>query len=141
MQSKKYKLFLAIVLFISGSAFAQQNSSGYSVFDSSVVPAKGKVQQREFMAHTNNFPAKPRDMWEVGVSGGQFTVVGDVSSVYPTFGFSAHVRKSLGYAFSLRMQYTNGTARGLNWNASRNFGKNTEIILQNKLLLLVKVES
>jgi len=127
MQSKKYKLFLAIVLFISGSTFAQQNSSGYSVFDSSVVPAKGKVQQREFMAHTNNFPAKPRDMWEVGVSGGQFTVVSDVSSVLPTFGFSAHVRKSLGYAFSLRMQYTNGTAKGLNWNGSYNYGKNAAL--------------
>jgi len=127
MQSKKYKLFLAIVLFISGSTFAQQNSSGYSVFDSSVVPAKGKVQQREFMAHTNNFPAKPRDMWEVGVSGGQFTVVSDVSSVMPTFGFSAHVRKSLGYAFSLRLQYMNGTAKGLNWNGATNFGKNTAL--------------
>jgi len=58
------------------------------------------------------------------VSGGLFNVSGDVSSQLPTFGFSAHVRKSLGYVFSLRAQYVYGNAKGLNWGASGNFANN-----------------
>ena len=81
-------------------------------------------QQNEFWNNTYNFPSKPRNMWEVGLSGGLFNVSGDVSSVIPTFGFAAHVRKSLGYVFSLRLQYLYGNAKGLNWNASENFAKN-----------------
>jgi len=63
-------------------------------------------------------------MWEVGVSGGMVGVAGDVTMRMPTFGFAAHVRKAFGYVFSLRLQYLNGTAKGMNWKVSNNFGKN-----------------
>jgi len=49
---------------------------------------------------------------------------GDVTSVTPTFGFSAHVRKSLGYVLSLRADYLNGSAKGLNWNGSGSWVNN-----------------
>lgn len=104
-------------------AFAQVGGKG-SVYDSSVIPAKRMPQQNEFWNSTYNFPAKPRNMWEVGVSGGMFTVSGDVSAKLPTFGFAGHVRKAFGYVFSLRLQYLNATGKGLNWLASENFGKN-----------------
>jgi len=126
MQSKKFA-FLATLLLMTGMAFAQRSTSGYDVYDSTVITRKGKPQQNEFWNNTYNFPSKPRNMWEVGVSGGLFNISGDVPSAIPTFGFSAHVRKALGYVFSLRMQYVYGNAKGLNWNASANYAKNTPL--------------
>ena len=82
-------------------------------------------QQNEFWNNTYNFPAKPRNMWEVGVSVGIFTVSGDVPAKVPTsWILQLHVRKAFGYVFSLRLQYLNGTGKGMNWLASENFGKN-----------------
>ncbi|MEI8053132.1 MAG: hypothetical protein WCH52_05245 [Bacteroidota bacterium] len=129
MQSKKYTLLLTMLFLIVGTTFAQKSTSGYDVYDSTVITRKGQPQQNEFWNNTYNFPSKPRNMWEVGLSGGLFNVSGDVQSVLPTFGFSAHVRKSLGYVFSLRLEYLYGTAKGLNWNASENFAKNEALAL------------
>ena len=121
MQSKKYSLLLVLIITVLGSTFAQQSNSGYSVYDSSVVTRKGRPQHNEFLNNSYNFPAKPRNMWEIGVSGGMFNVSGDVSTVLPTFGFSAHVRKAIGYVVSLRLQYLYGTAKGLNWKVAPQF--------------------
>ena len=124
MVIKKYKLFLGVLLLsLATSVNAQVGGSG-SVYDSSVISKKGMNQQNEFWNGTYNFPAKPRNMWEVGVSGGMFSVSGDVAAKIPTLGFSAHVRKAFGYIFSLRLQYLNGTGKGMNWLASENYGKN-----------------
>jgi outer membrane protein OmpA-like peptidoglycan-associated protein len=68
-------------------------------------------------------------MWEIGLSTGLFNVKGDVASIIPTMGFSAHVRKAIGYTFSLRMDYIYGTAKGMNWKGSRNFQNNTAYTL------------
>lgn len=105
------------------SAFAQMGES-YSIFDSSVISAKQMPQQNEFWNNTYNFPAKPRNMWEIGASVGSISVSGDVPARIPGLGFEAHVRKALGYVFSLRLQYMMATAKGLNWNASQNFHRN-----------------
>lgn len=127
MASKKYKLLFAVFLVLSVGVFAQTtpNPSGYDVYDSSVISSKRMPQQNEFWNNAYNFPAKPRNMWEIGISAGAFNVVGDVSGVFPTLGFAAHVRKAFGYVFSVRLQYLNGTAKGQSWLASENFGKNT----------------
>jgi outer membrane protein OmpA-like peptidoglycan-associated protein len=125
MQITKFKVLLTLTMLLCGVSFGQKSTSGYDVYDTSVVTRKGMPQQNEFWNHTYNFPSKPRDMWEVGVSGGTFNISGDVPSTIPTFGFGAHVRKSMGYVFSLRLQYIYGTAKGLNWNASSNYAKNT----------------
>ncbi|MFT3908609.1 MAG: OmpA family protein [Ferruginibacter sp.] len=127
MSSKKYKLLLAVFSVFATTAFAQvkkTSTSGYDVYDSTVITKKRQPQQNEFWNNSYNFPAKPRNMWEIGLSGGAFNVSGDVSSLFPTFGFAAHVRKALGYVFSLRLQYMYGTAKGLSWVASENFQKN-----------------
>jgi hypothetical protein len=81
-------------------------------------------QQNEFWNNTYNFPAKPRNMWEVGAQLGAMTISGDVPVRFPTMGFGVHVRKAFGYIFSLRVQYINGNAKGLQWQPSSNFGKN-----------------
>lgn len=123
MASKKYKLLLGLLTLVASSTFAQK--AGYDPSDSSVIPSKRMPQHNEFWNNTYNFPAKPRNMWEVGVGGGMFTISGDVPSVIPTFGFEAHVRKAFGYVFSLRLQYAQGVAKGQHWLSASNFAKNT----------------
>ncbi|MGG9961473.1 OmpA family protein [Ferruginibacter sp. SUN106] len=124
MTSKKYKFLLSAFMFLAVGAFAQVGGSG-SVYDSSVIPAKRMPQQNEFWNKSYNFPAKPRNQWEVGVSTGLFTVSGDVAAkAFTAPNFGVHVRKAFGYIFSLRLQYINTVGKGQNWLASSNFGKN-----------------
>jgi hypothetical protein len=124
MQIKKYALSLAFLCTLAGAAFAQKSTDVYDVYDSAVITKKGMPQQNEFWNNTYKFPSKPRNMWEVGVSGGLFNVSGDVPSQLGTFGFAAHARKAIGHVFSLRLQYLYGTSKGLNWKAARNFANN-----------------
>jgi hypothetical protein len=124
MVSKKYKFLLGIFFMLLSSGVSAQVGGKGSVYDSSVISAKRMPQQNEFWNGSYNFPAKPRNMWEVGVSVGNFSVSGDVPAKLPTIGFAGHVRKAFGYVFSLRLQYLNGTAKGLSWLASENYGKN-----------------
>ncbi len=123
MVSKKYNLLLAVFLVLAMGTFAQTTGSGYDVYDSSVIASKKMPQQNEFLNNTYNFPAKPRNMWEVGISAGAFNVVSDVSSRLSP-GFAVHVRKAFGYVFSLRAQYLYGIGKGLSWLASENYAKN-----------------
>lgn len=119
MISKKYFLLAGLFCLLAtfGSAQTQVGSS-YDVSDSSVVPSKRMPQHTEFLNGTNNFPAKPRNQWEIGIKGGAFTVSGDIPAVFPTLGFGLHVRKAFGYVFSMRLEYLNGTGKGLNWKPS-----------------------
>ena len=41
-----------------------------------LVPKKGMAQQNEFMNNTYDFPAKPRNEIEIGISGGMFSISG-----------------------------------------------------------------
>jgi outer membrane protein OmpA-like peptidoglycan-associated protein len=116
MISKKYTLLVVFFSMLASFGFAQtQVGSSYNVSDSSVVPSKRMPQHTEFLNGTNNFPAKPRNQWEIGIKGGAFTVSGDIPAVFPTIGFGLHVRKAFGYVFSMRLEYLNGTGKGLNW--------------------------
>lgn len=124
MTSKKFKLLLTALAFVTGSAMAQ-GSLGYSVYDSSVIPNKRLPQQNEFWNQTYNYPAKPRNQWEVGASVGMMTISGDIPAKLGVFGFEAHVRKAFGYVFSMRLQYLNSAAKGMHWLQSENFSKNT----------------
>ena len=126
MASKKYKLLLGILLCLSTGAFAQVQTDGsYNVYDTSVIPNKRMGQQNEFWNKQYNFPAKPRNMWEIGASIGMFTISGDVPVRPFTFpNFEVHVRKALGYVFSLRLQYLNGVGKGLQYRVSENYNKN-----------------
>ncbi len=124
MASKKYKLLLiGVFTLLSFGSFAQQGGT-YDVYDSSVIPAKSMAQQNEFWNNTYSFPAKPRNMWEIGISLGNYSISGDVPARIPSIGGSIHVQKALGYVFALRAQYTYGIAKGLAWDVSSNFGKN-----------------
>lgn len=114
---------MGIFPLLSLGAFAQ-DTGVYNIYDSSVVSSKGMAQQNEFMNNTYDFPAKPRSEFEFGISGGMFSVSSDVSAKLPTAGISAHIRKALGYIFSLRLQYVYGGAKGLNWKPSFGYSNN-----------------
>lgn len=124
MTSKKYKLLFLGVFILLAAGVSAQSGSGYDVYDSSIITSKRMPQQNEFWNNSYSFPAKPRNMWEIGVSAGSFNVIGDVSSKFPALGFAAHVRKAFGYVFSMRLQYLNGTGKGQSWLESVNYRKN-----------------
>jgi hypothetical protein len=100
MATKTYKLILGLITILATTSFAQVNT-GYRVFDSSVIPSKRLPQQNEFMNNVYDFPAKPRTMLEVGASFGNIGISGDVRSKVPALGWGVHIRKSIGYVFSM----------------------------------------
>ena len=107
-------LLLLVFSILLQAVFAQQSG----IIDSPFIAKSNMPQQKDFWNNTYNFPAKPRNMWEVGASFGVPTISGDIPVVLPTFGFSAHVRKSIGYLFSIRVQYVNAVAKGMMWQPS-----------------------
>ncbi|MBN9484892.1 MAG: hypothetical protein BGO70_05770 [Bacteroidetes bacterium 43-93] len=147
MVNKKYLLLASLSsLLATQPVFAQEGEmqtakwsgrdmtyrgQSYDVLDSSYVPGFRMKQHRKFMNHQYAFPAKPRNMWEVGVGLGLYNVSGDVPTLFPwnakggALGFHAHVRKSWGYVFSTRLQYNYGVAKGLEWGEARNYRYNT----------------
>jgi len=121
MASKKYTLLTGILFLLISSTFSQTTIRTYE--DSSVIPAKRMPQHTEFLNGTNNFPAKPRNQWEVGIKAGMFRIAGDVLN-RTSPGFGLHVRKALGYVFSLRLEYMYGIGKGLDWTANQNYLNN-----------------
>ena len=124
MASKKFILFAGIICMLASGIYAQVGTGSYNVTDSSLIPSKRMPQHSEFLNGTYNFPAKPRNQWEIGLKVGAYTVSGDVPSVFPTLGLGAHVRKAFGYIFSMRLEYMYGTAKGLSWNPSTGYARN-----------------
>ncbi len=95
------------------------HGKGYDIMDSAYYPKFRSKQYHQYMEHQEAFPPKPRNMWEVGVGGGTFNVIGNIPSVMLWSkgggGLSVNVRKSIGYIFSLRMQYIYGVAKNMDY--------------------------
>ena len=122
MASKKYTLLAGLFCLLVSSAFSQAQIRSYE--DSSVIPTKRMPQHTEFLNGTYNYPAKPRNQWEVGIKGGLSSISGDVRARIPTFGGGIHVRKAFGYVFSMRLEYDYLTAKGLNFAGSNGWTRN-----------------
>jgi outer membrane protein OmpA-like peptidoglycan-associated protein len=122
MENKKYSLFIGILCLLGVASFAQDGSAkvgtNYNVLDSSFYPTKNLPQFNEFRNNAYPFPPKPRNQWEIGIKGGAFTILGDIPAIIPTGGFGLHIRKALGYVFSLRLEYMYGVGKGLNGSPS-----------------------
>ena len=125
MASKKFLFLTGMFCLLASYGFSQRVGASYDVKDSSVVPDKRMPQHTEFLNGTYNFPAKPRNQWEIGIKAGLMNVSGDIPSqiAFPSLGL--HVRKAFGYIFSLRLEYMYGTAKGRTFNGSENYAKNT----------------
>jgi outer membrane protein OmpA-like peptidoglycan-associated protein len=129
MASKKYLLLAGMFCLLASAGYSQRVGASYDVKDSSVVPDKRMPQHSEFLNGTNNFPAKPRNQWEIGIKGGLFQVSGDLPARFISPGFGLHVRKSFGYVFSLRLEYLYGIGKGQAWRTANNYYKNTALFL------------
>jgi outer membrane protein OmpA-like peptidoglycan-associated protein len=125
MASKKYTLLAGIFCLLASAGFGQRVGASFDVKDTSLIPDKRMPQHSEFLNGTYNFPAKPRNQWEIGIKTGLFNVSGDIPSqlAFPSFGL--HVRKAFGYIFSMRLEYMYGTGKGRTFNPATNFQKNT----------------
>lgn len=102
MASKKYALIVGLLCLVQ-SSFAQ-NDATYNWSDSSKISSKNMAQHNEFMNNQYPYPAKPKNMWELGLSAGYAFWMGDLAP-RPGFGGGISLRKSLGHVFSLRAQY------------------------------------
>jgi hypothetical protein len=118
MASKKYSFLTGILCLLASYGFSQVT---YDVMDSSVVRGKDMDQYTKFKQGIENYPAKPRNMWEVGLKVGSINISGDVASKFPAPAFGVHVRKAFGYVFSARLEYMYGIAKGQSWLKSTNY--------------------
>jgi hypothetical protein len=141
MVNKKYLILTGLCAAMAMSPALAQETTGsagrdmtyrgesYDVLDSSYVPGRRMDQHRRFLNNQYNFPAKPRNMWEIGLHVGQYTISGDVPALLVWqkggYGLGLHIRKALGYIMSLRLDYTYGIGKGLQWQPSENYSKNT----------------
>lgn len=130
---KKYIFLLSFGLLANLAVNAQEENAtggqsgyrgaGYDVTDTTLIPERRMEQQRDFLSTQYDFPSKPRNQWELGVSIGSFNVSGDVRSKNlftaknpgQTLGFGVNLRKAWGYIISTRLQYIHGVASGFNW--------------------------
>lgn len=123
MASKKYTLLTVMLCLLVSYGFSQRVGASYDVKDSSVIPSKRMPQHTEFLNGAYDFPAKPRNQWEIGIKGGTFNISGDVPNRLG-FGGGLHVRKAFGYVFSMRAEYLYGVGKGQHWLPAENFIKN-----------------
>ncbi|MDB5192170.1 MAG: hypothetical protein JWQ96_1733 [Segetibacter sp.] len=136
---KLYTLLALSVLGITGAT--AQLGGTHNYLDTSYIAPRNLSQQQEFLNNSHNFPAKPRDMWQLGVFVGFPWVDGDAPlaahGVGSGIGSYAHgiglsLRKSLGYVVSMRASFAYYNMIGLDYQPNRNFN-NHPVILQNYL--------
>ncbi len=118
MATKKYLLTLGLITFVQICAISQKKSSvtnpdrtqdtmhKYWVSntitkDTSKIAKKNKDQFYDFQANQYPYPARPKDMWELGLGVGVSTMSGDLKNDIG-FGATFTARKSLSHVFSLR---------------------------------------
>lgn len=118
MVSKKYVAMLGL-LCLTQSVFAQSEgtktlSDTKSYWDDSAkVSTKDMAQYNEFRNNAYAYPAKPRDMWQLGVTGGILVPQFDIpNNAFPGWIAGLNLRKSLGYLVSVKVGAQYGEAKG-----------------------------
>src|ERR1700741_5373379 len=89
-------LQLAVCLLMATSINAQTLTTdwGWDWADTSKVPASLMPQQVEFLNNRYPYPAKPRNMWEIGISVGKAQIFGDVTNYGFGYGGALTFRKA-----------------------------------------------
>lgn len=120
MASKKYTL-LTLLLSLGLSGVFAQMAGSIDYLDSTKFNAKKMAQYNEWAngLASSPFAPKPRDAWQVGVSGGYAALFGDVNTAS---GWNAGVsaRKAIGYVFSIRPGISYRKINGLNYEKQDN---------------------
>jgi hypothetical protein len=127
MASKKLTLLIGLICLFLSYANAQTVGSSYDIRDSSLIPTRRLAQHNEFLNNAYPFPAKPRNEWEIGINGGYTYGWTSIANWGPTGGFGFHVRKALGYVFSIRAEYDWIRLRGLNYQYTEAYGRNGQL--------------
>ncbi len=134
---KIFTLLAAILIFVT-SANSQMGGT-HNYLDSSYISPRDLNQQQDFLNNNSNFPAKPRDMWQLGVFLGYPYIDGDCPSAFHgvgsgigtySWGGGVSIRKAIGYVVSLRASMAYYNMMGLQYQKNRNFN-NSPVILAN----------
>jgi OOP family OmpA-OmpF porin len=137
MINKKYILLAGLTAVTMNTVLAQESSTSsqwtsrdmtyrgnvYDALDTAYVPKGRMDQQIQYLNHQYAYPAKPRNMWELGINVGQTNIIGDVTSksiwnapkFHEALSFGATLRKALGYSTSLRLSYNFMNAAGYDY--------------------------
>ncbi len=110
MQKKRFLLLtLALLVFTALSAQEEPMRPGPNEAN---IPSYRMEQHEKWLNMETNFPAKERNMWQIGLHTGIASIGGDVR---PQIGYAggAYVRKALGYVVSLRGYYNRAFAYGI----------------------------
>lgn len=136
MKTGIYFLFFFGVL-ISHTSLAQLGGT-HDFLDTAYIPGKRMNQQSEFLGNKHGFPAKPRDMWQIGIFTGFPYVDGDCATALKgagndisslAGGIGVSIRKSMGYALSIRASASYYNMLGLDYQ--RNGNVNNSPVIQN----------
>jgi outer membrane protein OmpA-like peptidoglycan-associated protein len=125
---KRFLHYLPVYLIFAALTTRCSFARAQSADTLQVIPdsahTSAKEQLNEFNKNNYPFPPKPRSRWELGIKGGLPAGGTDVRYWGPTFGAGIHLRKALGYIFSLRAEFDWMRLRGLNWQPSTFWQKN-----------------
>ena len=115
---KKYAVLMSLLfaargVFAQDSSMSMMNNAKSYWDDSSKVSTKNMAQYNEFRNNQYPYPAKPRDMWQIGVTGGVLVPLFDVPNAqFPGWHAGLNIRKSLGYTVSVKAGVEYGEAKG-----------------------------
>lgn len=128
-------------LFVFTFIGSAQLGGTHNYLDTSYIAPRNLAQQSDFLNNNTGFPAKPRDMWQLGVFFGlpyldadcpmAFKGAGSGISSY-AWGGGVSLRKAIGYVVSLRASIAYYNMLGLDYQRNRNFN-NHPFIQQNYL--------
>ena len=105
---KIYLLIVSILMVANG--FSQLGGT-HNYLDTSYISPRNTAQQSDFLNNNTNFPAKPRDMWQLGAFIGFPYVDGDCPASFKGIGSGINsygwggglsLRKAIGYVVSIR---------------------------------------
>ena len=105
--------------------------------DTSYISPRDMSQQSDFLSNKGNFPSKPRDQYQFGVFVGYPYVDGDCPTALKgvgngpqsySYGFGVHVRKAMGYVFSVRTSLAYYNMVGLDYQPNGNLNNSPKIL-------------
>lgn len=124
---------LFIVVGISSQSISQLGGK-HNYLDTAYIAPREMGDQKDFLENKRSFPAKPRDLWQVGGYIGFPYVDGDVPMAAKgaandlgnyAYGFGVQVRKSLGYVLSVRASFSYVNMLGLDYQRNRNYNNHS----------------
>ncbi len=135
MLKEKFIVVALFTLALLNSSNAQMGGV-HNYSDTSYIAPREMSQQADFLSNKGNFPSKPRDQWQFGIFAGLPYVDGDAPMAVHglgkgvqsyAHGIGVHVRKAMGYVFSVRSSFAYYNMLGLDYQPNANFNNSPTI--------------